>query len=637
MSTKFTYRVCWSCADSDYVCTSGEHNGKPKSNGHGVKTYVMLKRGDKIFFEIDSIGNLYIGELGILFPSEYAALSEEEASSYAHYRILTGLSEDGGWLSPFPLTGYPIERYEDSPRYTLTTTTDLDENGELVNHYSADFVIGNTYYTDMCMHGWGILGDYNAGVYYTVVPYDTILTSKNVNELMRNGTKIFFGWYRIAVNTDGTITGVAFVPDRPRIVHRGSGTVMVDGREVDIEGQLVIDNLTAGYFASKSCSVYEIHNRWYSKPDGNGNRYLDDSAYDLIPDQTYPEAYYVCNTPVFNGSIALYGYDPYEVTTPSYSNLSKEYDCEGWAFETQYNECTAGDDTLVPVTITYSPSETSKDVGDYTITVSFALEEEDKAEGYYLDTDSKTFVASITPKELTPTCPSCLENEGIAMMEKGDSECVWAKKTYDGTPLDCGMFGSLSGILCGDDVTLDVTVSGAVPIYGENNDLIGYSTPDKDVGTYSVSISYTLSGSDAGNYKLSDDSSCSGTLKITPKILNVTMTCSNALIEGEPEGSCDGLGCLIASRSYNCDPLCAGVPWSVTGFIDGDDVSVFASVSGDFSAVTSNGEVVRVCTTSGDVKIYCGVASLTLTGSDAGNYEFPDQEEDENGGGVVMG
>ena len=115
------------------------------------------------------------------------------------------------------------------------------------------------------------------------------------------------------------------------------------------------------------------------------------------------------------------------------------------------------------------------------------------------------------------------------------------------------------------------------------------------------------------------------------------MTCSNALIEGEPEGSCDGLGCLIASRSYNCDPLCAGVPWSVTGFIDGDDVSVFASVSGDFSAVTSNGEVVRVCTTSGDVKIYCGVASLTLTGSDAGNYEFPDQEEDENGGGVVMG
>lgn len=73
------------------------------------------------------------------------------------------------------------------------------------------------------------------------------------------------------------------------------------------------------------------------------------------------------------GTFSATGRDDHAVSVDIQDRV-KIYNCEGWTFEALHKEYAAGDGTLVPVDITYSPSETSKDVGVYMVNATVSID-----------------------------------------------------------------------------------------------------------------------------------------------------------------------------------------------------------------------------------------------------------------------
>ncbi len=179
-----------------------------------------------------------------------------------------------------------------------------------------------------------------------------------------------------------------------------------------------------------------------------------------------------------------------------------------------------------------------------------------------------TVTADITAKALTVTSLSV------------------ANKVYDGNrTASLSGTADFDGVIDGDTVTLAVGDGGAL-------------FDNKNVGTgKTVTVSgYSLSGSDAGNYSLSDaDAAITVTADITAKALSVAgLSAANKVYDGGRDASVSGDATLVSG-----------------GVIDGDTVTLAV---GDGGALFDNKNVGTGKTVT--------VSGYSLSGSDAGNYSL---------------
>ncbi len=197
----------------------------------------------------------------------------------------------------------------------------------------------------------------------------------------------------------------------------------------------------------------------------------------------------------------------------------------------------------------------SKNVGaGIAVTASMTLT--GSGAGNYTLTQPTGLTASITPKALTVS--------GIMSP---------ISKTYDGTTNVSIWITALSGVVGGDSVSPPLPASG--------------NFADKNVGTgKAVTVVVPLTGSDAGNYTLTQPTGLTG--KITPKPLGVT-------------------GAVAANKTYDGTFNATITGATLTGVVAGDIVTLEPSMFGDFMSKDA-GEGIAVATV------------LALTGSDAGNY-----------------
>ena len=200
------------------------------------------------------------------------------------------------------------------------------------------------------------------------------------------------------------------------------------------------------------------------------------------------------------------------------------------------------------VTATAAGTFADKNVGTgKTVTIKYTLSGADAA-NYSMA--NKTVTANITKKALTATSTA-------------------ANKTYNGNTTATITLGTVSGIVSGDTVT--ATAAG--------------NFADKNVGTdKTVTIKYTLSGTDAANYSMADKTI---TANITKKALTAASTAAN--------------------KTYNGNPTATITLGTVTGLVTGDTVTI--TPAGTF-ADKNVGNAKNVTIT------------YTLTGTDAGNYSM---------------
>ena len=192
--------------------------------------------------------------------------------------------------------------------------------------------------------------------------------------------------------------------------------------------------------------------------------------------------------------------------------------------------------------IIYSPS-TVKNVGEYEVIVTV------EREGYNLWTSE--------PQTITIT-PSIVSVFGS----------VAQGKTYDKTTAATITLGTVTGLVSGDDATLGYSAefASAVP------------------GVQDVSVTYSLGGADIGNYIL-DTVNETLSAEITTKPFSIT-------------------GTEIKEKVYDGTSAAEVVVGSVTGLIEGDDVTITGSAI--FHTVT--------------VGNYNITVHYTLTGADADKY-----------------
>lgn len=155
-----------------------------------------------------------------------------------------------------------------------------------------------------------------------------------------------------------------------------------------------------------------------------------------------------------------------------------------------------------------------------------------------------------------------------------DRDRITRSRVYDGTTAAAVIVGAVTGDIDGDDVT--VHAAGT------------YDTPNVGVNK-TITISYTLTGADAGNYS-PPVSYTINTGIITALQLDITAPV------------------LTKSKLYDGNTSAQITPGTLIGVIPGDDVTVSATAAYNDAAVGS-GKLITV--------VY------TLSGEDAGNYLAP--------------
>ena len=276
----------------------------------------------------------------------------------------------------------------------------------------------------------------------------------------------------------------------------------------------------------------------------------------------------------WSGKLSIIGSDIYEIST-SIPDVTKEYDGSGWSFPNSRCPTTinfqAGDGTYIPVTVTYSPSLTSKNVNlaGYPITAHFEVNSSSYS-NYHLDTDTKIFKAYITPRPLTFAY----------------TKPVFDDKEYDGNPFP-------------EYVVPTVTYDGLVS--GDCVNVTGSASKDpsewtKQVGTYSVNVSFNVdacTGTDLSNYSYTAPESYSDSAEITQKKLLV------------PCCPCPD------EKYYDCHPFSISFPSVLTGKVGRDDAYLTYSPDNLDEYV--------------DAGNYPVTFTFGIGGADAGNYKFVDE------------
>lgn len=243
------------------------------------------------------------------------------------------------------------------------------------------------------------------------------------------------------------------------------------------------------------------------------------------------------------------------------TGINKTYDGAASASVTLSDDRVSGDSLTVSSVAAFA----DKHVGsNKTVNVSGISISGPDAGNYSLSSTAATTTGSILPRSLAIT--------GITAADK-------VYDGYAGASLNTSS-AALAGVLSGDDVTL-VT-----------SDVVG-SFPDKNAGTAkTVTVSgITLSGSDAGNYSLSQ-------ITITASILVKPLTVKDIIADSKTHD-----GTSAATLDFSSANL--------LGLVSGDDVTLVTSgATGVFEdEAVGNGKTVTV-------------SGLTLSGSDAGNYSL---------------
>ncbi len=157
------------------------------------------------------------------------------------------------------------------------------------------------------------------------------------------------------------------------------------------------------------------------------------------------------------------------------------------------------------------------------------------------------------------------------------SGAVAASKTYDRSPAATVSGGSLQGVIAGDEAAVSLVAGSA-------------SFANANAGkAKAVSTGFTLSGSAAGNYSLSQPTGLSA--DINPAALTVT-------------------GAVAASKTYDRSPAATVSGGSLQGVIAGDEAAV-SLVAGSASFANANAGKAKAVSTG-----------FTLSGSAAGNYSL---------------
>jgi hypothetical protein len=242
------------------------------------------------------------------------------------------------------------------------------------------------------------------------------------------------------------------------------------------------------------------------------------------------------------------------VTAPSLTT-TKTYDGNKTAAVSAgtLNGVAVGDDVTVSAVADY---DTSSAGINKTITVVYTLGGADK-NNYIKPADYSITDGEITAKQLTVTAPS-----------------LTTSKTYDGNTTAAVTVGTLSGVAAEDDVTVSAVAEYDSSLVGTNK---------------TITVVYSLLGEDAGKYiKPSDYIITDG--EITAKQLTVTASS------------------LTTTKTYDGSTTAAVASGTLSGVVDGDDVTVSAAAVYDTS------------TAGTDKTITVG---YTLSGADKDNYTKP--------------
>jgi hypothetical protein len=163
-------------------------------------------------------------------------------------------------------------------------------------------------------------------------------------------------------------------------------------------------------------------------------------------------------------------------------------------------------------------------------------------------------------------------------------------KVYDGTDAATVTPNALTGIVCGEDVTLSVT--GA------------HFIPDGDAGSgKTVTGTLVLGGDDAGNYVLDITSSSTDTADITRRLVVGSFTAADRV------WAAGDVSATITSRSLGAVSGDAN-----SGPITGDDVSLSGGVATFANPNIGTNKTVTVPAT--------GPNAFVLSGAKAGNYSL---------------
>jgi len=182
--------------------------------------------------------------------------------------------------------------------------------------------------------------------------------------------------------------------------------------------------------------------------------------------------------------------------------------------------------------------------------------------GNYSITQPANLIGTVTPKAITVT--------GTTVVDK----------VYDGMTSAALIGGTLQGLVSGDTVTL--TQAGQFA--------------DKNAGTAkAVTATDVLSGSDAGNYSITQPTNLSGS--VTPKSVTVA-------------------GTIVSERVYDGSTTATLGGGAVVGLVDGDAVTLReAGHFADKNAGTAKAVVATSSLTGSDASNYSITQSTTLTGS----------------------
>ena len=250
----------------------------------------------------------------------------------------------------------------------------------------------------------------------------------------------------------------------------------------------------------------------------------------------------------------------------------------------------AGDDVMLDASGAAGVFD-SKDVGTgKTVTVTGLPLGGADAGNYVLVPPTTTATADITAAALTVT--------GINA----------SNKVYDGTATAAidSSGAALSGVVAGDDVTLDV--SGAVGVFDSR---------DAGAGKTVTIAGPALGGADAGNYVLVQPAT---TADITAAPLNVTgITASNKVYDGTATATIDNSGAVLSGVVVGDDVTLDGS--GAAGVFDSKDAGAgkTVTVNGLVLGGSDAGNYVIVPpTTTADIT----AASLTVTGITANNKGF---------------
>ncbi|MEL7647286.1 MAG: YDG domain-containing protein [Sedimentibacter sp.] len=331
---------------------------------------------------------------------------------------------------------------------------------------------------------------------------------------------------QLTVTAPSLTTTKAYDGSTTAAVTAGTMSGVVDGDEVTINAAADYDTSTTG--SDKTITVV------YTLGGADKDNYNKPSNYSAV-----------------NGEITAI---QLTATAPSLTK-TKTYDGNTTAAVTAgtLNGVIAGDDVTVSADADYDASATGT---NKTITVVYTLGGTDK-DNYIKPVDYFAADAEITAKQLTVTAP-----------------LLTTTKAYDGSTTAAVTAGTLNGVIVGDNVTVSATAS--------------YDTSEKGTNK-TITVVYTLGGADAGKYiKPADYSVTVG--EITAKQLTVTAPS------------------LATTKTYDKSTTAAVTAGTLSGVVDGDDVTVSASASYSTSFAGTNKTITVV---------------YTIGGEDAGKYIKP--------------